>query len=70
MPNPVKGQMVYFQTSDFSYVYWGYVVEPRHATTVENMHAFGILLDNATPEVCINYTSRNYDQQLGLPNFP
>ena len=68
LPNAVKGKTEYFQTSDFSYVYWGYVVEPRDVTTTENMYAFGTLLDNEPCENCINYASRNYDQELTLPS--
>ena len=67
LPNLVKGKSEYFQTSDYSYAYWGYVVEPRCVATAENMKAFGSLLDNETPGICINYTSRNYDQKLTLP---
>ncbi len=68
LPNLVKGKTFYYQTSDFSYVYWGYVVEPRCVTTPEDMNAFAHLLDNFDPERCINYTSRNNDAAVHVPS--
>jgi len=32
------------------------------------MRAFGMLLDNASPDICINYTSRNCDQHVTIPS--
>jgi prepilin-type processing-associated H-X9-DG protein len=69
LPNLVKGQSFFYQTSDFSYVYWGYVVEPRCVTTPEDMMAFARLLDNFDSSVCINYTSRNEDASVQMPSI-
>lgn len=68
LPNLVKGKTEYFQTPDLSYVYLGYVVEPRYVTTSEDMHAFGVVLDNSPCHNCIDYTSRNYDQEITVPS--
>jgi prepilin-type N-terminal cleavage/methylation domain-containing protein/prepilin-type processing-associated H-X9-DG protein len=68
LPNLVKGKTFYYLTSDFCYVYWGYVVEPRCVTTPEDMMAFARLLDNFDSSVCINYTSRNADASVQVPS--
>ena len=68
LPNLVKGRPYFYQTSDFSYVYWGYVVEPRCVTTPEDMNAFAHLLDNEASNVCINYTTRNEDAAVQMPS--
>ena len=68
LPNLVKGRSFYYQTSDFCYVYWGYVVEPRCVATPEDMMAHAHLLDNFDPDVCINYTTRNSDASLRVPS--
>ena len=66
LPNLVKGKSFYYQTSDFSYVYWGYVVEPRCVTTPEDMLAAARILDNFDGAVCTTYTRRNEDRQMTL----
>lgn len=67
-PNSVKGKDRYINTSDISYVYWGYVVEPRHVIYPADMLEHGLLLDNSGGDKAVNYATRNQDATLILPS--
>ncbi len=67
-PNPVKGLAQYPAISDFSYVYWGYLVEPHNAATPDDMAMHGRILDNTGHERTVTYATRNEDASLVLPS--
>ncbi|HUW62822.1 MAG TPA: prepilin-type N-terminal cleavage/methylation domain-containing protein [Candidatus Bathyarchaeia archaeon] len=68
LPNNVKGKTEYVGLADFSYVYWGYVVNPEWVKTTEDMAAFAGLLDNDGCEFCITYANRQDDMSGTLPS--
>ncbi|MBI2432299.1 MAG: hypothetical protein HYV26_05460 [Candidatus Hydrogenedentes bacterium] len=43
--SPVRGRNTYPQFADFSYVYWGYVIDPAWITGQENVDALGEFMD-------------------------
>lgn len=68
LPNTVKGKTVWPVMCQ-SYAYWGYLVEPRFATTPEDMAALAEKLDNQPCADCITYASRRNDATLALPSL-
>ena len=69
LPNNVKGKTTYPALSDFSYVYWGYAIEPRLVTTPEDMRAFAVRLDNEPCEDCVVYSNRQDDLEVHVPSL-
>jgi len=68
LDNTVKGKKVWPVLCQ-SYMYWGYVVEPRYVTTPEDMRAFAAKLDNENCTTCITYTSRRHDATVLVPSL-
>ena len=68
LPNNVKGKTEYVGLADFSYVYWGFVVNPEWVKTTEDMVAFAGLLDNEGCDYCITYGNREDDMSGTLPS--
>ncbi len=68
LDNNVKGKTEYVGLADFSYVYWGFVVNPEWVKTPEDMYAFAGLLDNEGCEYCITYGNRSEDMTGTLPS--
>lgn len=66
-PNPVAGKAEYPRTADFSYAYWGYAISPADLIEVDDMRAFGLLLDNQTAN-SLNFTSRMRDITVIKPS--
>ena len=66
-PSTVSGKTEYVRLVDHSYVYWGYVIEPRQVATPEDMAAFGLKLSDHTPAEGVNYTTRNEDLPITVP---
>ena len=64
---PVKRMIEYPSLADYSYVYWGYMIEPRNVSTPDDMEAMGNLLDNQTG-YSVNFTTRWEDQYVTLPS--
>lgn len=60
-PNPVSGKTEYCRLVDQSYVYWGYVVDPRCVSTPADMLAVGHRLGDDSSPTFVNYTTRNED---------
>jgi len=69
LPNAVKGLDRWPSLRDFSYVYWGYAVEPRLITTPEDMYAFSVRLDNEPCEDCVTYATRMEDLEIQVPSL-
>jgi prepilin-type processing-associated H-X9-DG protein len=65
---PIKGMIEYPALADYSYVYWGYLIESRYVSTPEDMAAMGMILDNQTPS-SVNFETRWDDQFVLLPSF-
>lgn len=65
--NPVKHMDEYPALADYSYVYWGFMIEPRHVKDPLDMAMHGLLLDNLTTD-SVNLESRYYDQHVALPS--
>lgn len=65
-PNPVRHMTVYPVTADYSYVYWGYVVEPEHIDSPVSMQEFGKVLDSRVANG-VNHLNRFRDLSLQLP---
>lgn len=65
---PIKGMTEYPSLADYSYVYWGYLIEPRYVSTPNDMAAMGNILDNQTG-FSVNFTSRWEDQYVTLPDY-
>jgi prepilin-type N-terminal cleavage/methylation domain-containing protein/prepilin-type processing-associated H-X9-DG protein len=68
-PSPVSGKTEYVRLVDQSYVYWGYIVEPRYVATSADMAAFGERLENSISPMCVNYTTRNDDLSVMVPGL-
>ncbi|MCX5771699.1 MAG: DUF1559 domain-containing protein [Candidatus Hydrogenedentes bacterium] len=66
LPNNVKGKTEYIGMSDYSYVYWGYIVDPRLVVEPEDMGVMARTLDNDECVVCIDYTTRRTDVTVTL----
>jgi len=64
---PIKGMTEYPSLADYSYVYWGYLIEPNFVRTPEDMAAMGMVLDNQTPS-SVNFETRWDDQTVLLPS--
>jgi prepilin-type N-terminal cleavage/methylation domain-containing protein/prepilin-type processing-associated H-X9-DG protein len=67
--SPVTGRTEYVRLVDHSYVYWGYVVEPRCVVTAEDMAAFGMVLADNPSAKCVNFTTRNDDLSVIVPSL-
>jgi prepilin-type N-terminal cleavage/methylation domain-containing protein/prepilin-type processing-associated H-X9-DG protein len=65
--NPVKGMVQYPSLADYSYVYWGFMIQPRYVATPEDMGAMGLLLDNLTTD-SVNLETRYDDQRIIQPS--
>ncbi|MCC6488274.1 MAG: prepilin-type N-terminal cleavage/methylation domain-containing protein [Candidatus Hydrogenedentes bacterium] len=65
--NPVKGMTEYPALADYSYVYWGFMIEPRYVSTAEDMLTVGTKLDNLSTE-SVNADTRYFDQKVVLPS--
>ena len=67
--SPVRGKSEWMYLPDFSYVYWGYVVDPSWMTTTRDSAWLGKLLDSldAQPPT-LNFTSRMEDLETTLPS--
>ncbi|MBI3118956.1 MAG: type II secretion system protein, partial [Candidatus Hydrogenedentes bacterium] len=67
MPNPVKGKTTYPSIPDYSYVYWGYLVDPAWVLHPEDVNAVAARLDGpGAPQV--NITTRWDDLDCTLPS--
>jgi len=65
--NPVKHRKEYPGLADYSYVYWGFMIEPRNVAEPLDMAAHGLLLDNLRTD-SVNLDTRYADQTLPLPS--
>ncbi len=66
-PNPVRGLAQYPETSDVSYVYWGYAIDPSDVVTKEDMVVIGRYLDSLDGP-SINLRSRFEDHTITKPS--
>ncbi len=64
---PIKNMKEYPSLADYSYVYWGYMIEPKDVRTPEDMAAMGIVLDSQTLSG-VNLETRWDDQYVTLPS--
>ncbi|MCL4693566.1 MAG: prepilin-type N-terminal cleavage/methylation domain-containing protein [Candidatus Hydrogenedentes bacterium] len=65
---PIKGMREYPSLADYSYVYWGYLIEPCYVSTPDDMTAMGLILDNQTP-YSVNFETRWDNQYVTLPSL-
>jgi prepilin-type N-terminal cleavage/methylation domain-containing protein/prepilin-type processing-associated H-X9-DG protein len=65
--NPVKHMNEYPALADYSYVYWGFMIEPRYVKDPMDMALHGLLLDNLTTD-SVNLDTRYDDQHVTLPS--
>lgn len=66
-PNPVKNRATYPPTPDYSYVYWGYLVEPRFCGTRNDLNLLGLILDGHGPGQ-VTVQTRWQDLRMVLPS--
>jgi len=66
-PNPVRGLTHYPETSDVSYVYWGYAINPKDVVAKEDMVAIGRYLDSLDGPT-INVKTRFEDHTIVKPS--
>lgn len=66
--DPIKNMTEYPCLADYSYVYWGYLIEPRYVSTPEDMKAMGLVLDSQVSNG-VNFESRWGDLTVTLPSL-
>lgn len=66
-PNPVRGMSTYPSIPDYSYVYWGYLVDPHWFQSSVDVDAVAMVLDGPSTDQ-VNVATRWNDLEVQLPS--
>lgn len=66
--NPVRNKATFVHMPDYSYVYWGYMINPADAATTPDVDALALKLVNIHPDA-VNFTTRWSDLEVTLPTW-